>query len=117
MYSSLCGGTTYTFSLKDSAGIIRDAAPDPWCSYTTSTTTQPPTSTTTQTPVYYYNATRCDNSTNYIIYGGTTYYGTGVVVISGTTTYCYTIQNEVGAQGYVDTITSSVTDCNDASCY
>jgi hypothetical protein len=116
-YINLCGGTSYTLCLKGSAGDTRCADPNTQCSYTTSTTTQPPTSTTTQIPVYYYNATRCDNSTNYIIYGGTTYYGTGVVVISGTTTYCYTIQNEVGAQAYVDTVGASVTDCNDASCY
>ena len=68
-------------------------------------------------PVYYYNATRCDNYTNYIIYGGTNYYGTGTVVISGGTTYCYTIQNEVGVQAYVDTVGASVIDCNDAACY
>ena len=114
-YTGLCGGTSYTFSLKGSAGDTRTADPDTQCSYTTTTSTS--TTTTTAAPVYYYNATRCDNSTNYIIYGGTNYYGTGVVVISGGTTYCYTIQNEVAAQAYVDTVGASVTDCNDAACY
>jgi hypothetical protein len=52
-----------------------------------------------------------------IVYGGTNYYGTGTVVISGGTTYCYTIQNEVGAQAYDDTVGSTVGSCNDGACY
>ena len=77
----------------------------------------PTTTTTTLPPVYYYNATRCFDGANKIIYSGTTPYGTGTVVISGTTTYCYTIQNEVGAQAYDDTVGASVDNCNNASCY
>jgi hypothetical protein len=86
---------------------------------TTTTTTSSTTSTTTTiAPVYYYNATRCHDSVNQIVYGGNSYYGTGVVVISGSTTYCYTIQNEVIPQAYNDTVGSSVPlGCVDPSCY
>ena len=78
----------------------------------------PTTTTTTLPPVYYYNSTRCFDGANKIIYSGTTPYGTGTVVISGTTTYCYTIQNEVGAQAYDDTVSGPpLANCNDASCY
>jgi hypothetical protein len=68
-------------------------------------------------PVYYYNATRCHDSVNQIVYGGTNYFGTGTVVISGGTSYCYTIQNEVGAQSINDTVGASVDNCGNASCY
>jgi hypothetical protein len=77
----------------------------------------PPPTPPTPPNVYYYNATRCDNSTNYIVYGGGNYYGTGTVVISGGTSYCYTIQNEVGVQSYDDTVGASVDNCSNASCY
>ena len=77
----------------------------------------PTTTTTTLPPVYYYNATRCFDGANKIVYGGNTPYGTGTVVISGITTYCYTIQNEVGAQAYEDTVGASVDNCNAAECY
>jgi len=86
----------------------------------TTTTTQAPTTTTTTAPpppVYYYNATRCHDGASFIVYGGTNYYGTGTVVISGGTTYCYTIQNEVGAQAYDDTVGSTVGSCADGACY
>jgi hypothetical protein len=81
-------------------------------------TPPPPTAPPPPTPpVYYYNATRCGTSTNYIVYGGGNYYGTGTVVISGGTSYCYTIQNEVGATSYDDTVGASVDNCSNASCY
>lgn len=86
-------------------------------STSTSTTTTTTSTTTTTLPLYYYNATRCDNSTNYIIYGGTNYFGTGTVVISGATSYCYTIQNEVLPQSYDDTVGASVTGCGDSLCF
>jgi hypothetical protein len=40
-----------------------------------------------------------------------------VVVISGGTSYCYTIQNEVGVQAYDDTVGASVDNCSNAACY
>jgi hypothetical protein len=84
LYSGLCGGTTYTFSLKDSAGNIRDAAPDTWCTYTTTTTTAAPTTTTTIAPTCteYRNDNTYDVTlVNYTTCGGTpitgaTLYGT-----------------------------------------
>jgi len=100
-YWDFSGGSTAT------AGTSCGGSPPP----------TPPSPPPTPPTVYYYNATRCDNSTNYIVYGGTNYYGTGTVVISGGTSYCYTIQNEVGVQSYDDTVGSSVADCNNASCY
>ena len=95
-------------TLSEEFGLCTD------CTETPPSPTAPPPPTA---PVYYYNATRCDNSTNYIVYGGGNYYGTGTVVISGGTTYCYTIQNEVGATSYDDTVGASVDNCNNASCY
>jgi hypothetical protein len=90
-YNGLCGGTVYTFSLKGSAGDIRNALPDAWCSYTTSTTTRPPTSTTTIAPtcteyrndntfdVTLVNYTTCAGSvlTNQTLYGTITGGGIG----------------------------------------
>jgi hypothetical protein len=91
LYTGLCGGTTYTFSLKDSAGNIRDAAPDVWCTYTTTTTTAAPTTTTTIAPTctLYRNDNTYDVSnvdyttcagtvlTNQTLYGTDTGGGTG----------------------------------------
>ena len=116
-YINLCGGTSYTFCLKGSAGDTRCAAPATQCSITTTTTTSTTSTTTTLAPVYYYNATRCHDGVNQIVYGGNSYYGTGVVVISGITSYCYTIQNEVIPQAYDDTVGSSVGGCGTAPCY
>jgi hypothetical protein len=76
-----------------------------------------PSISATVMPVYYYNATRCHDSLSQIVYGGTSYYNTGTVVISGGTTYCYTIQNEVIPQAYDDTVGASVDSCSDAFCY
>ena len=134
LYNS-CGGSTlatgfysdgsyrYIVNVGEITNIVACAPPSttPTAQPTSTPTAQPtstPTSTPTPTPIplYYYNATRCDNSVNYIIYGGSNYYGTGVVVISNTS-YCYTIQNEVIAQSYDDTVGASVDDCNNASCY
>ena len=82
------------------------------------TETAPPPTAPPPTPVvYYYNATRCHDNLSQIVYGGGNYYGTGTVVISGGTTYCYTIQNEVGATSYDDTVGASVDNCNNASCF
>ena len=116
-YINLCGGTSYTFCLKGSAGDTRCAAPATQCSITTTTTTSTTSTTTTLAPVYYYNATRCHDGVNQIVYGGNSYYGTGVVVISGITSYCYTIQNEVIPQAYNDTVGASVGGCGTAPCY
>jgi hypothetical protein len=111
-WSSLADGTYYT-AVMDSGGTVDVET----ISVVVNCTSPPPPPPPPPPTVYYYNATRCDNSTNYIIYGGTNYYGTGIVVISGTTTYCYTIQNEVGVQAYVDTVGASVANCGNASCY
>jgi hypothetical protein len=113
-YINLCGGTSYTFCLKGSAGDTRCAAPDTQCSYTTTTTTA--ATTTTQPPVYYYNASRCSDNVTFIVYGGTNYYGTGTVVVSNTSANCYTINYEVGVTTPDDTVGASVANCSDPAC-
>ena len=109
-------GSTYavTFDSSGNVNTVSDcsAIPSPTPSISISVTPTP-----SPVPIYYYNATRCDDSMNYIVYGGNSYYGTGTVVISGLTSYCYTIQNEVGAQAYDDTVGASVDNCSNASCY
>ena len=62
-------------------GESRFLIPDKFTDFEYVTTT----TTTTAAPVYYYNATRCFDGANKIVYGGNTPYGTGTVVISGTT--------------------------------
>ena len=111
LWNNVSNGTYYV-AVMDSAGTVTVQGVSVTINCTTTTTT-----TTTAAPVYYYNATRCFDGASKIIYGGNNYYSTGTVVISGTTTYCYTIQNEVGAQAYEDTVGASVDNCNNASCY
>jgi hypothetical protein len=113
-YINLCGGTSYTLTLKGSAGDTRTADPNTQCSYTTTTSTS--TTTTTAAPVYYYNASRCSDNVTFIVYGGTNYYGTGTVVVSNTSANCYTINYEVGVTTPDDTVGASVANCNDAAC-
>ena len=113
LWSNVSNGTYYV-AVMDSAGTVTVQGVSVTINCTTTTTT---TTTTTAAPVYYYNATRCFDGASKIVYGGNNYYSTGTVVISGTTTYCYTIQNEVGAQAYEDTVGASVDNCNNASCY
>jgi hypothetical protein len=112
-YIGICGGSTNTLDARDSVGNFESSGPFNLCSNTTTTTT----TTTTAAPVYYYNATRCFDGASKIVYGGGNYYGTGTVVISGGTTYCYTIQNETIPQAYDDTVGSSVGSCGDGACY
>ena len=135
--TAYAGGNTYFKAVAnnsngdyftiDNAGFISTySACNPPTATPTPTPTVTPTSTATPTPTptatpviyYYYNATRCHDGIPQIIFGGTTYYGTGTVVISGGTTYCYTIQNEVGAQAYDDTVGGALpSGCGDAVCY
>jgi hypothetical protein len=90
-YTGLCGGTSYTFSLKGSAGDTRTADPNTQCSYTTTTTTAAPTTTTTIAPtcteyrndntfdVTLVDYTTCAGTvlTNQTLYGTITGGGTG----------------------------------------
>jgi hypothetical protein len=122
--NGITSGPSYDVDL-DVYSIMSGGCSDAACNppTPTATPTQTPTSTPTATPTstpaieYYYNATRCHDSANQIVYGGSNYYDVGAVVISGGTTYCYTIQNEVIPQSYDDTVGALVDNCNDASCY
>jgi hypothetical protein len=107
----------YQLTVTSCTPVTPSPTPNPTPSPTPNPTPNP-TPSPTNAPVYYYNATRCHDSVNQIVYGGTNYYGTGIVVISGGTTYCYTIQNEVGAQAYDDTVSGPpVGSCGDGACY
>jgi hypothetical protein len=68
-YTGLCGGTSYTFSLKGSAGDTRTADPDTQCSYTTTTTTTAAPTTTTTT-IIYSGLTLCGEATEDYYYTG-----------------------------------------------
>ena len=68
-YTGLCGGTSYTFSLKGSAGDTRTADPDTQCSYTTTTSTST-TTTTTAAPIIYSGLTLCGEATEDYYYTG-----------------------------------------------
>lgn len=66
--------------------------------------TLPSSPTNSVLPTYYFQATRQHDNADTIIYTGATYHNVGAVVTSETTSFTYTIQNEVMAQSYSDTV-------------
>ena len=92
-YINLCGGTSYTFCLKGSAGDTRCAAPDTQCSYTTTTTTAAPTTTSTTTIVYS-GLTLCGAATEDYYYTGQI--SSGNYLFSGGG-FCYVSSGTIGS--------------------
>ena len=69
-YTNLCGGTSYTFCLKGSAGDTRCADPENQCSNTTTTTTTAAPTTTTTTTIIYSGLILCGESSVDYYYTG-----------------------------------------------
>jgi hypothetical protein len=109
-YTSLCGGQSYTFSIKDSQGNIKVSSPFVLCINPTPTPTQTPTSTPA---TYFYNAyvLTCDSpnsgcistGTEAIIYSGFDELSNGSYYSDGSTTYQpYGSTSNPGPGGYID---------------
>jgi hypothetical protein len=90
-YINLCGGTSYTFCLKGSAGDTRCAAPDTQCSYTTTTTTAAPTTTTT---IVYSGLTLCGEASEDYYYTGQISSGNYLYSGGG---FCYVSSGTIGS--------------------
>ena len=121
-YTSLCGGQSYTFSVKDGQGNIR-VEPFTQCIKPTPTPTNTPTSTP---PSYFYNAyvltcdignTSCTNTlTEAVIYSGPTELSNGSYYSNGTTVWQpYGSTSNPGPGLYVDV--QSIIYTQNAICY
>jgi hypothetical protein len=109
-YTSLCGGQSYVFSIKDSQGNIKVSSPFVLCVNPTPTPTQTPTSTPA---TYFYNAyvLTCDfpnsgcisTGTEAIIYSGFDELSNGSYYSDGSTTWQpYGPTSNPGPGGYID---------------